>query len=102
MTGGSGLNNRVDPPLRLSNVSVSRMKQPVDTVNYVLVLYKLAPVGLLYASLHSCNKACVTGEHPNNGVLDQLLRIFAVGGSHMLELRFNVGREMDVHRLQVT
>ena len=67
------------------------MKQPVDTVNHVFVLYKLATVGLLDASLHSCNEAGLIFEHPGNSVLHQLLGILAVGRSHLLELRFNVG-----------
>jgi hypothetical protein len=41
-------------------------------------------------------------EHPDNSVLHQLLGILAIGRSHQLELRFNVGREMYFHALQGT
>ena len=67
------------------------MKQPVDTIKHVFVLDKLATVGLLNASLHSGDEAGLIFEHPGNSVLHQLLGIFAVGRSHSLELRFNVG-----------
>lgn len=55
------------------------------------MLDKLATVGLFNAFLHSSNEAGLTFEHPDHSVLHQLLGIFAVGGSHLLELRFNVG-----------
>ena len=67
------------------------MKQPVDTINHVFVLYKLATVGLLNASLHSGDKAGLIFKHSGNSFLHQLLGILAVGISHLLELRFNVG-----------
>ena len=77
------------------------MKQPVNTVNHVLVLYKLAAVGLLNTSLHSGDEAGLIFEHPGNSILHQLLGILAVGNSHLLEPRFNVGREMHFHALKV-
>jgi hypothetical protein len=55
------------------------------------VLYKLATVGLLNASLHSGDEAGLIFEHSGNSVLHQLLGILAVGIGHLLELRFNVG-----------
>jgi hypothetical protein len=86
----------------LPTESASRMKQPVDTVKYVLVLYKLAPVGFLGASLHAGDEAGLIFEHACNGVFHQLLGVFAIGGSHLLEPRFNLGREMYFHALQGT
>jgi len=73
------------------------VKQPVDAVEHVFVLYKLAPVGLLNASLHSCNEASLIFEHPRDGVFYELLGILAVGNGQSLEARFNVGREMYFH-----
>ena len=67
------------------------MKQSVDSVHHVLVLYEFAAVGLLNASLHSSNEAGLIIEHPGNSILHQLLGILAVGRSNLLELRFNVG-----------
>jgi len=61
------------------------------------VLYKLAAIGLLNSSLHSGDEAGLIFEHPGNSVLHQLLGILAVGISHLLEPRFNVGREMYFH-----
>ena len=73
------------------------MKQPVDAVKHVFVLYKLATVGLLDASLHSCDEEGLIFEHPGHSVFHQLLGILAVGRGHLPELRFNVGREMYFH-----
>ena len=77
------------------------MKQLVDTVNQVFVLYKLATVGLLDASLHSCDEAVLIFEHAGNSVFHQLLGVFAIGNGHLLELRFNIGREMYFHAFRV-
>jgi hypothetical protein len=41
----------------------SRVKQPVDTVQHVFVLYKLAPVGLFDACLNSCDESGLIFEH---------------------------------------
>ena len=76
------------------------MKQPVDTVKHVFGLYKLATVGLLDASLHSCDEAGLIFEHAGNSVFHQLLSVFAIGRGHLLEPRFNVGREMYFHAFQ--
>jgi hypothetical protein len=77
------------------------VKYSIDTIDHVFVLYKLAKVGLLDSSLHSGNEAGLILEHPGNSVLHQLLGILAVGNSHLLEPRFNVGREMYFHALKV-
>ena len=77
------------------------MKQPVDAGEHVFVLDELAPVGLLNASLHSGDEAGLIFKHPGNSVLDKLFGILAVGNSHLLEPRFNVGREMYFHALKV-
>jgi hypothetical protein len=68
-----------------------RGSQPVDPVKHVFMLYKLAPVGLLNASVHSRDETGVIFEHPRNGFLHQLLGILAVGNGQLLEPRFNVG-----------
>ncbi len=78
------------------------MKQPVDTVKHVFVLYKLAPAGLLNASLHAGDEAGLIFEHAGNGVLHQLLGVLATGRGHLLQPRFNLGREMYFHALQGT
>ena len=77
------------------------MRQLVDTPQHVLVLYKLATVGLLDAPLHASDEAGLIFEHPGNGFFHQLLGVLAVGGGHLLEPRFNVGREMYFHVLKV-
>ena len=78
------------------------MKQPVDTVQHVFVLYKLATVGLFDACLHSCDEAGLIFEHAGNSVFHQLLGVLAIGRGHLLEPRFNVGREMYFHAFQDT
>jgi hypothetical protein len=78
------------------------VKQPVDTVQHVFVLYKLATVGLLDASLHSRDEAGLIFEHAGNSVFHQLLGVLAIGRGHLLEPRFNVGREMYFHAFQDT
>jgi hypothetical protein len=78
------------------------VKQPVDAAQYLLVLYKFASAGLLYASLHSCDEAGLIFEHPGNSILHQLLGILAVGDSQLLEPRFDLGRKMDFHEAQNT
>ncbi len=66
------------------------------------MLYKLATVGLFNTALHSGDEAGLIFEHPGNSVLHQLLGIFAVGNSHLLEPRFNFGWEMYFHEAQST
>jgi hypothetical protein len=78
------------------------MKQPVNAVEHVLVFYKLAPAGLLNASLHSSDETGLIFEHPGNSVLHKLLGVLAVGRGQLLEPRFNVGCEMDFHEAQNT
>jgi hypothetical protein len=78
------------------------LKEPVDSVKHVLVLDKLAPAGLLNTSLHAGYEAGAIFKHAGNGVFHQLLGVRAIGGSHLLEPRFNVGREMYFHALQGT
>jgi hypothetical protein len=77
------------------------MKQPVDTVKHVFVLYQLAAVGLLDASLHSCDETGLIFKHAGNGVFHQLLGVLAIGRGHLLEPRFDVGREMYFHSSKV-
>ncbi len=77
------------------------MKQPVDTVNYVFMLYTLATVGLFDASLHSCDEAALIFEHAGNSVFHQLLGVLAISKGHLLEPRFNVRREMYFHAFKV-
>jgi hypothetical protein len=77
------------------------MKQPVDAIKHVLVLYKLAPVGLRDAPLHAGDEAGLIVEHPGNRVFDQLLGALAVGSGYLLESYFDVGREMYFHALKV-
>jgi hypothetical protein len=77
------------------------MKQPVNTVKHVFVLYQLATVGLLDASLHSCDETGLIFEHAGNSVFHQLLGVLTIGRGHLLEPRFNVGREMYFHPSKV-
>ena len=78
------------------------MKQPVDTIKHVLVLYELAPVGLRDAPFDTGNVTGLIVQHAGNGVFHQLLGILAIGRGHLLEPRFDVGGEMYVHFLQGT
>ena len=78
------------------------MEQPVDTAKHVFVLYKLAPVGLLDASLHARDEAGLIFEHAGNSIFHQLLGVLAIGKGHLLEPRLNVGREMYFHAFQGT
>ena len=65
------------------------------------MLYKLAAVGLLNASLHACGEAGLIFEHAGNGVLHKLFGVLAVGDCYLLKPRFNVRREMYLHALKV-
>jgi len=76
-------------------------KQAADAVEHFFVLYKLASVGLLDASLHTGDEARLIFEHAGNRVFHQLLRVLAIRGGYLLELRFDVGREMYFHALRV-
>jgi hypothetical protein len=78
------------------------VKQAVDSVKHFLVLYKLAAAGLLNTSLHTRDEAGLVFEHACNSVFHKLLGVRAVGGSHLLKPRFNIGREMYFHALQGT
>jgi hypothetical protein len=82
---------------RLSTEPASRVKQLVDTVKRLFVLYKLATVGLLNASLHSCDEAGLVFKHAINGLFHQLLSILAIGSGHLLKPSFNIRREMYFH-----
>ena len=66
------------------------MKQPVDPVKHVLVLYKFATVGLCDSPLHSGDEAGLHFEHASDSVFHQLLGVLAIGRGHLLEPRFNV------------
>ncbi|HEY3838655.1 MAG TPA: hypothetical protein VGL72_18885 [Bryobacteraceae bacterium] len=70
------------------------MKQPVDAIKHVLVLDKLAPVGLRDAPSHICEEAGLIVQHAGNGVFHQLLCVLAAGRGHLLEPGFDVGGEM--------
>ena len=80
----------------------SRVKQPVDAIQHILVLYKFAPVGLRDTSLNAGDEAGLTVEHAGNCVFHQLLGVLAVGRGHLVEPCLNVGREMNFHALQGT
>ena len=86
----------------MSSESASRVKQPVETVKDVFVLYKLAPVGLLDAFLHPGDEAGLILEHAGNRVFNLLLGVLGVGKGQLLQPRFNVGREMYFHNFQNT
>ncbi len=57
------------PPLlfiivyRVPGASGRDSKQPVDAVDDLFVVYELASVGFLDASLHSCDEAVLIFEH---------------------------------------
>jgi hypothetical protein len=78
------------------------VEKPLDTINNVFMLYKLATVGLLDSSLHSRDEARLIFEHPGNSIPYQLLGVLAVGNGQLLEPCFNVGGEMDFHEAQIT
>jgi hypothetical protein len=65
------------------------------------VLYELAAVSLLDASLHASDETGLVLKHPGNGVFHQLLGVFTVGRGQLLEPRFDVGREMYFHAFKV-
>jgi hypothetical protein len=58
--------------------------------------------GLLDAPLHSCDEAGLIFQHAGNSVFHQLLSVLAISRGHLLEPRFNVGREMYFHAFQDT
>ncbi len=62
---------------------------------------KLATVGLRDAFVHPGNKAGLIFQHPGNGVLHKLRGVLAIGKGHLLEPRFNVGREVYLHAPKV-
>jgi hypothetical protein len=78
------------------------MKQPIDPLKHVLVLYKLAPVGLLDASLHAGDEAGLIFEHAGNRVFHQLLSVLAISRGQLLKPRFNVRWKVYFHALQGT
>jgi hypothetical protein len=75
------------------------VKQPVDSVKHVFMLYKFATVGLFDALLHASDKTGLIVQHPGNCVFHQLLGVLAAGRGHLLEPRFDVGGEMYFHAL---
>ena len=77
------------------------MKQAVDAIKHFLVLDKPAPVSLRDALLHTSDEAGLIVEHSGDRVFYQLLGTLAVGRCHLLEPRFDVGREMYFHALKV-
>jgi len=77
------------------------MKQPVDPVKHVLVLYKFATVGLGDSPLHSSDEAGLLFEHASDSVFHQLLGILTIGRGHLLESRFNFRREMYFHAFKI-
>lgn len=61
------------------------------------MLDELATVGLLQASSHPGDEAGLIFEHASDRVFHQLLGVLAIGRGNLLELRFNIGREMYFH-----
>ena len=70
------------------------MKQPVDRVQNLFMIYNLAAVGLLDTPLHACDEAGLIFQHAGNGIFHQLFGVLAVGRSHFPEPRLDVGGEM--------
>ena len=77
------------------------MKRAVDAIKHIRGLDELAPVSLRDASLNTSDEAGLIVEHAGDRVFYQLLGILAVGRGHLLEPRFDVGREMYFHALKV-
>jgi hypothetical protein len=55
------------------------------------MVYNLAPVGFLNSALHTNDEAGAILKHVTNRLLDQLLRVLAVGRGCLLRPPFNVG-----------
>jgi hypothetical protein len=85
-----------------TNLPQDRSKKPVDPVNHVSVLDKLAAVGLLDAALHFCDEPSLVFEHTTNPILNQLLHILAVRKGHLLKPCFHIWSEMYFHDLQAS
>jgi hypothetical protein len=95
------------PPCRCPAVprcrcAISRRQKPGDAIDYVIVVDKLAPVGLRNAFTHSVNKEGLAFEQAGNGVFDQLLSILAICMCHLLKPRFNIGCEIYFHALRLS
>jgi hypothetical protein len=74
----------------LSTECVSRFKQPVDAPYNVVVVDKLASVGLRDAFLHAGDEAGVIFQHASNRVFHQLLSVLAAGKGNLLKTCFNL------------
>ena len=85
----------------MSTESASRVKQPVDTVTHILMLYKLATVSLLNAFLHSSDEAGLIFEHTTDSFLHQLLGGGAIMVRDLRKLRFLLGSEVNFHAFRV-
>lgn len=64
---------------------------------HVFVFYQVAKVGLLDAFLNPGNKPGLILEHVGNSIFNQLLGVLSVGNGHLLQARFDFGREMNFH-----
>jgi hypothetical protein len=60
------------------------VKQPVDAIKDVFVLYKLATVSLFYATLHASDEAGLILKHAGNSIFHQLLGVLAIGNGELL------------------
>jgi hypothetical protein len=61
------------------------------------VFYQLATISLLNAFLNPDDKPGLIVEDAGNSILNQLLGVLAIGNGHLLQARFDFGREMNFY-----
>jgi hypothetical protein len=62
---------------------------------------KFATVGGRNSLFDPRYKTGLIFQHADNGVFYQLLGVLAICKRHLLEPRFNIGRKMDLHALEI-
>jgi hypothetical protein len=68
---------------------------------YFFVVDHFTAISLRDAPLHAIDKAGLVREHAIDGPLHELLRVGSIRSGHLFKPRFDIGREMDFHILQV-
>lgn len=82
---------------RSSSIFASRLKEPLDPVYDVFMIYEVATVGRFNSALDPCRKFPLALQHPGNGFFDNLCGLFTLARGELFKLCFRGRREMNFH-----
>jgi hypothetical protein len=81
----------------LPSESGSRTEELLHTINHVVMVYEVAPVGCRDAMFHAFEETRSSFQHAGDGFLNYLRGIFTFERGELFEAGFRVRSEMDFH-----